>query len=242
MGLFGFGSSKICPICGGKTGSILGKKIKDGSYICTDCQVKVCGQIVAFSLNQYTKDDCEKLMKAGETSKRIGHMMFSDKEQKLYVICEKLDVVNYENIVGYELLDDSGTITSGGLGRAVVGGALFGGVGAIVGGVTGSKKSKNTCKKLTLKITVKNQSEPCIYINYIDSEVKTDSTTYKVAYKEAQDSLSQLEIICDQRKASEATPQTASAADEILKYKQLLDMGAITQEEFDAKKKQLLGL
>lgn len=34
----------------------------------------------------------------------------------------------------------------------------------------------------------------------------------------------------------------ASSADELLKFKQLLDSGAITQEEFDAKKKQLLGL
>ncbi len=34
----------------------------------------------------------------------------------------------------------------------------------------------------------------------------------------------------------------ASVADEILKFKQLLDMGAITQEEFNAIKKQLLGL
>ncbi|MBR2715095.1 MAG: SHOCT domain-containing protein, partial [Ruminococcus sp.] len=33
-----------------------------------------------------------------------------------------------------------------------------------------------------------------------------------------------------------------SAADEIKKFKELLDMGVITQEEFDAKKKQLLGL
>ena len=33
-----------------------------------------------------------------------------------------------------------------------------------------------------------------------------------------------------------------SAADEIKKFKELLDIGAITQEEFDAKKKQLLGL
>lgn len=35
---------------------------------------------------------------------------------------------------------------------------------------------------------------------------------------------------------------TISAADELLKFKQLLDMGAITQAEFDQKKKQLLGL
>ena len=33
-----------------------------------------------------------------------------------------------------------------------------------------------------------------------------------------------------------------SSADELKKFKELLDMGAITQEEFDAKKKQLLGL
>ena len=36
--------------------------------------------------------------------------------------------------------------------------------------------------------------------------------------------------------------QQSSYADELLKLKQLLDIGAITQEEFDAKKKQLLGL
>lgn len=33
-----------------------------------------------------------------------------------------------------------------------------------------------------------------------------------------------------------------SSADELKKFKELLDMGAITQEEFDAKKKELLGL
>lgn len=33
-----------------------------------------------------------------------------------------------------------------------------------------------------------------------------------------------------------------SPAEELKKFKDLLDMGAITQEEFDAKKKQLLGL
>ena len=40
-----------------------------------------------------------------------------------------------------------------------------------------------------------------------------------------------------------AVPQSSSsAADELKKFKELLDMGVITQEEFDAKKKQLLGL
>ena len=44
----------------------------------------------------------------------------------------------------------------------------------------------------------------------------------------------------------EAIPQAStngvSSADELKKFKELLDMGVISQEEFDAKKKQLLGL
>ena len=39
-----------------------------------------------------------------------------------------------------------------------------------------------------------------------------------------------------------AVPAGISSADELKKYKELLDAGIITQVEFDAKKKQLLGL
>lgn len=35
---------------------------------------------------------------------------------------------------------------------------------------------------------------------------------------------------------------TLGTAEELKNYKELLDMGVITQEEFDAKKKQLLGI
>lgn len=40
----------------------------------------------------------------------------------------------------------------------------------------------------------------------------------------------------------EVTGSTISPADELKKFKELLDMGVITKEEFNAKKKQLLGL
>jgi predicted Zn-dependent peptidase len=42
--------------------------------------------------------------------------------------------------------------------------------------------------------------------------------------------------------AQTVNQSSASAADEIIKFKQLLDAGVITQDEFDAKKQQLLGL
>ena len=46
--------------------------------------------------------------------------------------------------------------------------------------------------------------------------------------------------------ADKQTPQAStfigSVPDELKKYKDLLDLGAITQEEFDIKKKELLGI
>ena len=41
--------------------------------------------------------------------------------------------------------------------------------------------------------------------------------------------------------AREARQSATSSADLLLKYKQLLDCGGITQEEFDSKKRELLG-
>lgn len=45
-----------------------------------------------------------------------------------------------------------------------------------------------------------------------------------------------------QKNAPVVVTGAVSSADELKKFKELLDMGIITQEEFDAKKKQLLGL
>ena len=39
-----------------------------------------------------------------------------------------------------------------------------------------------------------------------------------------------------------SAPSAVSSADELKKFKELLDMGVITQEEFDEKKKQILGI
>ena len=60
--------------------------------------------------------------------------------------------------------------------------------------------------------------------------------------EELQANLIQLIAVHQQSETAAASAPQLSAADEIAKFKGLLDSGAITQEEFDAKKKQLLGL
>ena len=47
-----------------------------------------------------------------------------------------------------------------------------------------------------------------------------------------------LQVICDENNAQPS--QTVSVADELKKYKELLDIGAISQDEFDAQKAKLL--
>lgn len=49
-------------------------------------------------------------------------------------------------------------------------------------------------------------------------------------------------FLAKKQAAEKASAAKASPADEIAKYKKLLDDGAITKDEFAAKKKQLLGL
>ena len=58
---------------------------------------------------------------------------------------------------------------------------------------------------------------------------------------EVRDVITQLLMERQQKTTSEATAQK-SATDELKEYKELLDSGVITQEEFEAKKKQLLGV
>jgi hypothetical protein len=154
---------------------------------------------------------------------------------------------DYDDILSFELLEGGETITSGGLGRVVIGGLTFGAAGAIVGGITGGKKSKSVCESLVIKISINNLQNPTAYIKFINTATKKSSYIYKLKENLAQECISIFELICKdvQRKSSESLVSQVvplSEADEILKFKNLLDLGIITQVDFEAKKKQLLGI
>lgn len=68
-----------------------------------------------------------------------------------------------------------------------------------------------------------------------DESVISNTTMYQVS--------EYVKSKVEEAKNKKNAPTVAvSIADELLKFKQLLDMGALTQDEFDAMKKQLLGL
>lgn len=158
---------------------------------------------------------------------------------KTYAVTAYTKIYNFDDIVSYSLLEDNKTITKGGasIGKAVVGGVLFGGVGAIIGGTSGNRTSESICKSLSIKITLRNSTDNCIYIDF----VKNGNTMRR---SDPQEVLSLLDIITKapnpKPEVSKTKIKQSSAADEIKKYKELLDIGAITQSEYDEKKKQLL--
>jgi len=136
----------------------------------------------------------------------------------------------FSEISGYEIArEGQKTITKskGGVGRAVVGGALFGGVGAIVGASTGKTSSTTTVGFNVLKIAIDAHSGKIIKL----------MPSYPKGLPPFLDKI--LEETAEQ---VSAVPQTADYTEEIRRLSELLHAGHITQEEFNAKKRQLLNL
>lgn len=249
-----------CPICNKKL-SFLKATLKDGVKVCSKHVAIEAGILSNDVVKQSTVEDIKEQIRLKQESqeqfekevdtfvptKQIGNFIAFDDNQKKWATLSSFrgkiqQIYSYDDIIDFELLEDGTSVASGGLGRALVGGALFGGAGAIVGGVTGKKKTKDFCNSLRLKITINDISNPVVYINFIESKTKKNGMIYKSIANAAQECLSVLQIICDNNEKHEELQPQNSLADEIMKYKKLLDMGAITQDEFEKKKEELLKL
>lgn len=158
-------------VCGKSMGAFTGKvSIADG-HVCTDCWIKAGMEntIKAMTSGEVyngatiremiaVRERNQALIDNFKPTSKVGKLSFDDNTQTFVIFKSKKqqELYYYNQIVDFELLEDGETITKGGLGRAVAGGLLFGGIGAIVGGVTGGKKSKGICKSLQIKITLRN--------------------------------------------------------------------------------------
>jgi len=73
--------------------------------------------------------------------------------------------------------------------------------------------------------------------------IKTAAQAFAFGVGQAKEWKNQIDQAAQRVNLTQPTPKNnVDHAQELIKFKQLLDVGAITQEEFDIKKKQLLGL
>jgi len=170
-------------------------------------------------------------------------------------VVEALTIIHISNVNEFDLVVDNRS----GLGGAILGGLIAGGGGMVVGQAI----SGNKAKSIDLQIKTSDFNNPLIvvplyrshmlnselvgaYINPLKEIAKLVKGEVVITpEQEIQDLLSSLDNIYHAYKNSQATAavvQTSSGASELAEYKALLDSGVITQEEFDAMKKKILGL
>lgn len=218
----------LCVNCGEKVKLFSGSGEISEGWLCADCYKK-CGYDKIWSTKKKTLADVENDMKTNlakqtllqnfNPTKKVADYLAIDENKKQWIvgkIKKASNIYNFSDIIDFELMD---------IGSAKV------------------------CSSLQIRITIANVSTPAVYIKFFEDGVlkpsyNKNSFVYKTSYKMAQQCLSLLQLICESNRASEENNNVPkiSEADEILKFKNLLDSGIITQDEFDAKKKQLLGL
>lgn len=103
--------------------------------------------------------------------------------------------LEFSDLLNYELLEDDSIVTSGGVGQALIGGAIFGEYGAVAGGITGTRIQKKKVESLYIKVTTNNFNAPCVMIPLITKSTKTNSKEYQTAFNLAHQILSTLDVI-----------------------------------------------
>ena len=269
---------KTCAMTGQKIISQYTYQLISGEYVLQD----VCDEILEYINTGHEQEikaeklDLEQLKELKERKKKllnneINHgIIFADMERGLFRFkkderlkgfagYKQYEFLRIEDIISIDVIENGNTVASGGLGNAIVGGMLFGSIGALVGAVAGNRKNNEICTYLAIKITINDLNNPVETITFIDgSEVDKTSSTYRNSISNLQKYISFFNVLLEREKKKKDKKTLAvvnenfeekhnkkdlgNSLENIKKLKELLDMGAITQEEFDMKKKELLGL
>lgn len=169
-----------------------------------------------------------------------------------------VECFTYRDILKTEVVEDGGTVSSTNrtsqVVGAVVGGALLGGVGLLVGGLSGKKNSQTTVHKISVEITTKDVNNPLMSVTMLDSPkpLKRSSPDATTALKKAKELHAMLSIFVrkadDEDKQRAHSPQSTQTSprqgsnmlDELDRLLRLKDQGELSPEEFLQVKTALL--
>lgn len=136
----------------------------------------------SFKMKTSSKDapeiqlDCSIPNKAFYIDNINNKIAFFDKKQLL-----TYNIYNSNTFIDCELLEDNSTIMKNGIGRAVVGGIIAGGTGAIVGATT--RKSRNVVSSIRIRIITNDATNALIELDILETEIERNAEDYKKAFK-----------------------------------------------------------
>ncbi|WP_299231671.1 hypothetical protein [uncultured Halomonas sp.] len=126
---------------------------------------------------------------------------------------------------------------------AAIGGALFGGVGAIIGGLSGKTTTSVDAKGVKLKVTVNDLQDPVHVIDFIEPTL-SGSTSPRDALRKANEWHAMLSAIIkiNERNTVNALgePQPKTLSGQLYQLHELRKSGALTEGEYQKAKARAL--
>lgn len=116
----------------------------------------------------------------------------------------RFQLIDLNNVIDVQIIEDNQVINkvsnSSMIGRALVGGVLTGGVGAVIGGNTAKSKVTNTVKVISLRFRMNDIDNPYYDIIVFSRSKGLDrgSTLFKSKYKEILDLFGRIELVLGQ--------------------------------------------
>lgn len=226
-----------CSVCGEKVG-IFDRELCSDGFICKRCRSLFSDLGIDYKTVPVDKlkedweffDDRRERAKGFENLQEQGTMVaYVNRTQRLMTVAGIPGWFTFDELVDYTVEVDTKVVTEtkGSVTRAIAGGIMAGPVGAVVGSSTAKKVSH----------TEESNPKMSFVVEYPMGKFCSPVFTYSGKVRELCE-----EIFRERTEIKKKPDALSSVADELMKFKKLLDIGAITEDEYKAKKEQLLSL
>lgn len=176
----------------------------------------------------------------------------------LYLTENSKIIFEYSKIISVQLIEDSTIISSKSIlrtaGGALLGGAIAGGAGMIVGGLSGNTTANKKVSCVKVVIGLRDIDLPSLEINCFDAKTMTikrekeisvnsmDAYKYRQGLSDAKNIASLLSVIIDEvsnesnKEKKQELNESSSIIDQLTKLSELREKGLLTEEEFSTQK------
>ena len=150
--------------------------------------------------------------------------------------------INASKLLGSEVIQDGKTVTTTSRGSQVIGaaagGLVLGGVGAIIGGLSGKTESFDQLTGVHLRLLLENNEYPLHQINMHQGGYKTEPAVQLLA--EANVWNSHLKSLMGNAAENSSNASTDSLSRELESLSRLYESGQLSEREFEKAKSKIL--
>lgn len=160
-------------------------------------------------------------------------------------------ILKFEQILDFEIFENGNSVVSSKTGSAVVGGLLFGGLGAVAG-ASGSRVISDNCSTLKLNIYTTDVTNSVVTLDFLDKAIQKNSVDYENLKDVINKMIGFLKIARESNRQSERKENKKVVIENVEDVKQnnnlnslkelseLKKNGIITEKEFEESKKKIL--